>query len=334
MEKVYVELNDKNLLSFRVEGDTSKLNTSEFLLQSKTMTAMINNAWTVVGNSKNCMKVTPFKWMGIKNMFFEFLSEEDTKKLIEFKNNVYITPSHLQLNKEALAMGLGIFLDLNLDEEKLLPYLFKIKTAEVEKLSEKIKELLDEEHWIERNIESKFYYLTGHYFSDMSYAKTNALLQESIEKEDFNTLFSFLYGIILAGYATIKTQGIVFQIPTVKSLYMNKEVILQVFHYLKKYFVFSITEWSVTQIASKDGLFEELMFIYMKNFSKQCTIVSDFIKGEPTETKTNECKALWHKYVNNLNTKEALLDFIATLGVENPEFIDKLKVRKIKIHTK
>ena len=79
-------------------------------------------------------------------MFFEFLSEEDTKKLIEFKNNVYITPSHLQLNKEALAMGLGIFLDLNLDEEKLLPYLFKIKTAEVERLSEKIKELLDEEH--------------------------------------------------------------------------------------------------------------------------------------------------------------------------------------------
>jgi len=61
MEKVYVELNDKNLLAFRVEGDTSKLNTSEFLLQSKTMTAMINNAWTVVGNSKNCMKVTPFK---------------------------------------------------------------------------------------------------------------------------------------------------------------------------------------------------------------------------------------------------------------------------------
>jgi hypothetical protein len=76
----------------------------------------------------------------------------------------------------------------------------------------------------------------------MSYAKTNALLQEAIEKEDFNTLFSFLYGIILAGYATIKTQGIVFQLPTVKSLYMNKEVILQVFHYLKKYFVFSITE--------------------------------------------------------------------------------------------
>lgn len=334
MEKVYVQLNNQNILTFRVDGDTSNLNTSEFLLQSKTMTAMVHNAWTVVGNSKNLMKISPLKWMWIKNMFFEFLSKELTQQLIEFKNNVYITPSHLQLNKEALAMGLGIFLELNKNEDALLPYLYKIKTKEVNILIEKIHELLGEEHDVERNEFSKFYYLTGKYFQDMNYEKINIFLQEAINKEDLNILFSFLYGLILAWYATIKTQWIVFQLPTVKNLYINKEVVMQVFHYLKKFFVLSITEGSVTQIASKDGLFEEIMLIYMRNFSKNCTIVADFLNWKTMKTETNNCKALWHKYIHNLNTKEALIEFLKTVWIENKEFLEELKVRKIKIHTK
>lgn len=334
MEQVFLELNSKNLLTFRVENEVPALNKSEFLFQAKTMSALINNAWTVAANSQNAMKITPFKGMGIKHMFFEFIDKEDTDRLIEFKNQVYITPSHLELDHKALAMGLGIFMELNRDEDTLLPYLFKIKTAEVEPLEQKIQMLLGAENTIERNEMSKFYYLAWPAFQDLNYTEMKTYLQEAVETHNFNRMFSFMYGLILSGYATLKTQGIVFQIPTVKSLYINKDAFLQVFYYLKKYFVFTITEGGVTQIASKDGLFEEIMLMYMKNFAKNCSIITDYLKGENKNEPFKSCTALWHKHANNLKTKEALFDFLETIGLQNEELIEDLRLRKIKIHTK
>lgn len=327
-EKVYLSLNEQNILSFDVfkEWEEPTIFANELTLKANTLNVKTKNTWTIISKTWKDGKIIQLKNLGVKNKFFQFATEEDTVLLNNFTRK--INKWDFVLNKEYFSIGLGIFLDLDKEENEVHCYLYKFKNQQKEDLDEILKSVLWDWHCVAINQSSKFHYLEGEQFTtieEWGYEYIQSMISQAIEKQDLDAIFSFLFGLWVANYVEVNEKWIVFQIPTVKMLFTKKQFLLETFEYLRRFFVFSVSVGSTTQIASKDGLFEDLLIKVYRNVINNPIIIN---KSKGLD-KTTE----WKKLVDNNQTKEVLKNILSLLELENPEMIDELMARKLLIHT-
>lgn len=304
-----------------------------------------------------CTAILQWNWIF---KVWQFKNLQQKESVIRFVDYSKINESLEKIEKQDInnfkldyyEAWLSIYQDLDSKEDKVLPYCYKLREKEIEY----VKELLwliykDKENKVIVKTEeskSKFRYFAYENESESlvekyTYDNIETMIDKAIESEDMIWIFSFLVWLYTWWYVKVNfTNSVIFQLPISKQLYLHKTIIYKIFAYLKNYFLFSESKWSITQYASNDWEFEKYFQLFLCTIFKDCS--QCVLKWEDKELKddylfwwyfTNDETKYYKLEQNEWRTKR-FIEFLQTIEwCDNvDEFINMVSLSKVKFCTK
>lgn len=295
---------DKNWILIIKANDNSIQNNKINLTWKNFNFFDVENNWTIFLKWNKDFQIWQLKNLQSKNSLIRFINfdfEEEYQNILNWK---------IKFDLDYFEAWLSIFQDLDEEETNVLPYIYKLKEKEIEYVEE-LLELAYKWHEERKVFLSTIWKRWFKYFKSVldenwkshliekySYKIIETMIDSAIQNHEIQKILSFLLWIYVNWFVKVDyITWIVFQIPLLKSLYLNKSIIYKLFSYLQKYFVLSESKWSVFQSASSDWEFEEIFHLFLSHVFKNSSQYTD-LKKNLTISKDTKFY-FWWQYTDN-----------------------------------
>lgn len=273
-QKSKLELNQNwNVIIKVFNDDWNHIDHKDLIINTKSWKQTLQNNWTIIFKWDKSFKIWQLKNLQKNEELISFVNFPFEDRFTEICN------WNWQLNYEYFEAWLSFFKDYNYDQSELYAYLYKIKKDEQEYIESLLEHLY---HWKEYKIVIKQEEKWAHFkyfdfeidswdsLQKYTYEKTKELIDKAIQEHTVDNILSFFLWLYCDWFVNINyLYGIKFQIPLVKLIEVYREILYNIFHYLKKYFVLSEKEeWKIYTVSSLDWEFEVMMNMFFSKFLK------------------------------------------------------------------
>ena len=270
-QKSKLELNQNWNVIIKVFNDEHHIDHKDLTITTKSWKQTLQNNWTIIFKWDKSFKIWQLKNLQKNEEMISFVNFPFEERFTEICN------WNCVFDYEYFELWLSFFKDYNYDQSELYSYLYKIKKDEQEYITSLLDHLYQ---WKESKIvikqEDKWAHFRYFEFDSWdslqkyTYEYTKELVDKAIQEHNLDNILSFFLWLYCTWFVNINyVFGIKFQIPFVKLIEVHKEILYNVFHYLKKYFVLSEQEdRNMYTISSLDWEFEVMMNMFFSKFLK------------------------------------------------------------------